>query len=64
MLEVLVRNSHGGQKGQTRGSALSRVKDIDQEVKEAVGCFFTDLCRLNGDRPRGAPSKEYKERER
>ncbi len=26
--------------------------------------FFTDLWQLNGDRPRGAPSKEYKERER
>jgi hypothetical protein len=26
--------------------------------------FFNDLWRLNGDRTRGAPSKEYKERER
>ena len=45
-----------GQKGQTRGPASAREADVSQEVKDAASCFFTDLWRLNGDRPRGAPS--------
>ena len=53
-----------GQQGQTRGSASAREADVREEAREAARCFFNDLWRLNGDRPRGAPSKEYKERER
>ncbi len=53
-----------GQMGQTRAPALSREADVREETREAARCFFNDLWRLNGDRPRGAPSKEYKERER
>ena len=53
-----------GQKGQTRGPASAREADVRQEAKDAASCFFTDLWRLNGDRPRGAPSKEYLERVR
>ena len=53
-----------GQKGQTRGPASAREADVRQEAKDSASCFFTDLWHLNGDRPRGAPSKEYKERER
>ncbi len=53
-----------GQKGQTRGPASAREADVRQETKDAATCFFTDLWQLNGDRTRGAPSKEYKERER
>jgi hypothetical protein len=52
-----------GQKGQTRGPPSARQADVRQEAKDAASCFFTDLWQLNGDRPRGAPSKEYKERE-
>ena len=48
-----------GQKGQTRGPASAREADVRQEAKDTASCFFTDLWRLNGDRPRGAPSKEY-----
>ena len=43
------------QKGQTRGPASAREADVRQEAKDAASCFFTDLWRLNGDRPRGAP---------
>jgi hypothetical protein len=53
-----------GQKGQTRGSASARAADVRQEAKDASSCFVTDLCQLNGDRPRGEPSREYKERAR
>jgi hypothetical protein len=53
-----------GQKGQTRGPTSPREVDLRQETKDTDSCFFTDLCQLNGDRPRGVPSKEYKERER
>jgi hypothetical protein len=53
-----------GQKGQTRGPPSAREGDVRQEAKDAASCFFNDLWHLNGDRPRGAPSKEYKERER
>ncbi len=35
--------------------------DVRQEAKDASSCFFNDLWQLNGDRPRGAPSKEYKD---
>ncbi len=48
-----------GQKGQTRGSTSACDEDVREEVREVVECFFTDLWWLNGDRPRGPPSKEY-----
>jgi hypothetical protein len=51
----------GGQKGQTRGPASAREADVRQDVKDEVSRFFTDLWQLNGDRPRGTPSKEYKD---
>ena len=53
-----------GQKGQTRGPASEREADVREETREAARCFLNDLWRLNRDRPRGAPTKEYKERER
>jgi hypothetical protein len=37
---------------------------VRPETKDTASCFFTDLWQLNGDRTRGAPSKECKERER
>jgi hypothetical protein len=42
-----------GQKGQTRGPVSSRVPDVREEVKETDKCFFTGLCRLNGDKGGG-----------
>jgi len=33
-------------------------------VTIAAGCYFTDLCRLNENGKRGAPSKELAKRER
>jgi hypothetical protein len=53
-----------GQKGQTRGTVSSRETDVREQVKEEAKCFFTVLWQLNGDRGRGAPSKEYLERVR
>jgi hypothetical protein len=38
---------------------LAREADVRDESKDTSSCFFTDLWRLNGDRGRGAPSKEY-----
>ncbi len=61
-MRVSLGTSTAGQKGQTRGSASTRETDVRQETKDGVSCFFTDLWRLNGNRPRGAPSKEYLER--
>jgi hypothetical protein len=49
---------------QTRVPVLSRETDVRDEVRETFRCFFNDLWRLNGDRPRGSPSKEYLERGR
>ena len=43
---------------------MARVADVREEAMEAVRCFFNDLWRLNQDRGRGAPSKEYLERVR
>jgi hypothetical protein len=63
-MRVWVGTRTAGQKGQTRGPPSACETDVRQEDKDVSSCFFTDLCRLNGDRPRGAPSKEYKERER
>ncbi len=48
-----------GQKGQTGGPPLTYEEDVRDEVKDTSSCFFTDLWRLNGDRGRGVPSKEY-----
>ena len=48
-----------GQKGQTRGPESARDADVREETRESAKCFFTDLWRLNGDRPRGTPFKEY-----
>jgi hypothetical protein len=50
-----------GEKGQTRGPALTRVTDEREETKESSRCFFNDLWRLTQDRGRGSPSKEYVE---
>ena len=50
-----------GQKGQTRGPPSVCKADVCQETKDTTICFFTDLWCLNGDRPRGTPSKEYSE---
>jgi hypothetical protein len=52
------------QMGQTRTPVLSRETDVREETREAVRCFFNDLWRLNGDRPRGSPSKDLLERGR
>ncbi len=41
-----------------------RVADVREESKETVRCSFNDLWRLNQDRGRGAPSKEYLKRVR
>jgi hypothetical protein len=43
-------------------SCSSSRTEVRQEAKDAASSFFTDLWRLNGDRPRGAQSKEYLER--
>jgi len=63
-MRVCLGTATAGQKGQTRGPASARGADVREEASESAKCFFNDLCRLNGDRPKGAPSKEYKERER
>ncbi len=60
-MRVWLGTATAGQKGQTRGSASAREADVRQEAKDASSCFFTDLWQLNGDRPRGALSKEYKD---
>ena len=43
---------------------MTCVEDVREETKEAARYFFNDLWRLNKDRGRGAPSKEYLERVR
>ena len=58
-MRVLLGTTTPGQKGQTRGSVSACDADVREEDRESVKCFFTDLWRLNGDRPRGAPSKYY-----
>ena len=63
-MRAWLKTATSGQKGQTRGSALARVADVREESKETVRCSFNDLWRLNQDRGRGAPSKEYLERVR
>ena len=63
-MRVCLGTATTGQKGQTRGPASAREADVRQETKYTASCFFIDLWRLNGDRPRGAPSKEYLERVR
>jgi len=49
--------------GKTRPPALAREEDVSQQAKSAASCHFTDLWRLNENRKRGAPSKEFAERE-
>ena len=58
-MRVWLGTATPGQKGQTRGPVSECDVDVREEVRETVKCYFTDLWRLNGDRPRGAPSKEY-----
>ena len=43
---------------------MTCVEDVREEVKETDRCFFNDLWRMNKDRGRGSPSKEYLERVR
>ena len=63
-MRVWFGTATSGQKGQTRGTPSERETDVRDESEDVVSCFFTDLWRLNGDRPRGPPSKEYLERVR
>jgi hypothetical protein len=60
--EGLGGNNHTRTEGTDPGVCISSTRDVDvrEEAREVVKCFFTDPCRLNGDRPRGAPSKEYR----
>jgi hypothetical protein len=53
-----------GQKGQTRGPASVCEADVREEVRESSKKKITGLWRLNGDRGRATPSKEYVERVR
>ena len=53
-----------GDSGKTRPPAAAREEDIRQQAKDAASCYFTDLLKLGGDRRRGAPSAEFKEKER
>ena len=43
---------------------MTRETDVRHEVQEVAKCYFNDLCRLNIDRGRGTPTKEYSERVR
>ena len=43
-----------GDSGKTRPPAAAREEDIRQQAKDAASCYFTDLWKLGGDRPRGA----------
>ncbi len=62
--EGLARNHHVRTEGTDPGGLHWRVADVREKTKVEVRCFFNDLWRLNQDRGRGAPSKEYLKRVR
>ena len=53
-----------GDSGKTRPPAVAREEDVREQAEDAANCYFTDLWTLGGDRKRGAPSNEFKEKER
>ena len=63
-MKAWVATAGSGDLGKTRPPAAAREEDIRQQAKSAASCYFTDLWRLNENRKRGAPSKEFAERER
>ena len=63
-MKAWLANAGRGDSGKTRPPAAAREDEVRQQAKDAASCYFTDLWKLGGDRPRGAPSLELKERER
>ena len=53
-----------GDSAKTRPPAAAREEDISLQAKDAANCYFTDLWKLGGDRKRGAPPLDFKQRER
>ena len=53
-----------GDSGKTRPPEAAREEDVRQQATGAASCYFTDLWKLNAQKQRGAPSKEFAERER
>ena len=53
-----------GDSGKTRPPEAAREEDVRQQTTGAASCYFTDLWKLNAQKQRGAPSKEFAERER
>jgi len=53
-----------GDSGKTRPPEVAREEDVRQHATGAASCYFTDLWKLNAQKQRGAPSKEFAQRER
>ena len=63
-MKAWLATAGSGDSKKIRPPAAAREEDVCQQATSAASCYFTDLWRLNEHRKRGAPSKEFAERER
>jgi len=63
-MKTWLATAGSGDSGKTRPPAAAREEEVRQQAKGEASCYFTDLWRLNENRKRGVPSKEFAERER
>ena len=63
-LKAWLATARSGDSGKTRPPEAAREEEVRQQATNTASCYFTDLWRLNEQKKRGAPSKEFAERER
>ena len=63
-MKARLATARSGDSGKTRPPEAAREEEVRQQATNAASSCFTDLWRLNEQKKRGAPSKEFAERER
>ena len=63
-MKAWLATAGSGDSGKTRPPASVCEEDVRQQATSAASCYFTDLWRLSKQKKRGAPFKEFAERER
>jgi len=63
-MKAWLATARSGDSGKIWPPGAAREEDVRQQATSAASCYFTDLWRLNEQKKRGAPSKEFAERER
>ena len=63
-MKAWLATARSGDLGKTQPPEAAREEEVRQQATNTASWYFTDLWRLNEQKKRGAPSKEFAERER